>query len=200
MVVERPSRKLLIVDDEPLVRQTLTYVLQDEYDVLAVASGEEAIEASTRESYPVVILDLCMEGLSGIETLQKLKEIRENQNIIILTAYESTDSAIAALNLGAFNYITKPFERAHLKRIISRGFDVYEQQLERAEEMRQRFRGVHNRFFSLLCQEFNTPLNVILGFSEMLTDDRKNLEFLTWVQHIKDAGNHLHELLMEIVD
>ena len=200
MVSERPPRKVLIVDDEPLVRQTLAYVLQDEYEVVTVASGEEAIEASARESFPVVILDLCMEGLSGIETLRRLRKAREDQNVIILTAYESMDTAISALNLGAFNYLTKPFERAHLKQIISRGFDLYEAHSARAQDMQQRLMGVHDRFFSLLCHEFNTPLNVILGFSELLQSGRDDPDFPNWVQHIRDSGNHLHDILMEIVD
>jgi CheY-like chemotaxis protein len=200
MVSESHPRKLLVVDDEPLVRQTLSLVLQDEYEVTAVGSGEEAIEASLRESFPVVILDLCMEGLSGIETLQRLKKIRETQNIIILTAHESTETAIAALNLGAFNYLTKPFERVHLKRVVSRGFDLYEQHFARKQDMQQRLMGVHDNFFALLCHEFNTPLNIILGFSELLSSTTEDPEHSSWIQHIKEAGNHLHDILMEIVD
>lgn len=200
MVSERRSRKLLVVDDEPLVRQALAFVLQDEYDVVTVGSGEEALVASEKEAFPVVILDLCMEGLSGIETLRRLKEIRAAQNVIILTAYESMDTAISALNLGAFNYLTKPFERAHLKRVISQGFDLYEKQSARTEDMRQRLMGVHDTFFSLLCHEFNTPLNIILGFAELLKKERDDPDYLTWVEHIRESGEHLHDILMEIVD
>lgn len=200
MIAERQHRKLLVVDDEPLVRQTLSYCLEDEYDVVAVASGEEAIEASKREAFPVVILDLCMKGISGIETLKHLKKIHESQNVIILTAYESTESAISALNLGAFNYLTKPFERKHLKEVISHGFAVYDQQSLRKQDMQQRLMNVHDAFFSLLCHEFNTPLNIILGYSELLQDNLKNPEHKAWVKDIKDSGAHLHDILMEIVD
>ncbi len=200
MVSESQPRKLLVVDDEPLLRQTLSLVLQDEYEVTAVGSGEEAIEASLKESYPVVILDLCMDGLSGIETLQRLKKIRDTQNVIILTAHESTESAIAALNLGAFNYLTKPFERVHLKEIVSRGFDLYEQHSARKQDLQQRLMGVHDNFFALLCHEFNTPLNIILGFSELLSSTTEDPEHASWIQHIKEAGSHLHDILMEIVD
>ncbi|MDD5199798.1 MAG: hybrid sensor histidine kinase/response regulator [Terrimicrobiaceae bacterium] len=200
LISECRRRKLLVVDDESLVRQTLSLILQDEYEVTAVSSGEEAIEASLREPFPVVILDLCMEGLSGIETLQRLKEIRQSQNVIILTAFESTETAIAALNLGAFNYLTKPFERAHLKEVVSRGFDLYEQQSLRKQDMQRRLMGVHDSFFSLLCHEFNTPLNIILGFSEMLSHGASDPEHSAWSRHITEAGNHLHNILMEIVD
>ena len=200
MLAGGAQRRLLIVDDEPLVRQTLAYVFQNDYDVVAVGSGREAIEASSHGTFPVVLLDLCMEGLSGIETLQKLKEIHENQNIIILTAYQSTESAISALNLGAFNYVTKPFERSHLKRIVSHGFEVYEQELVRELDMRHRLMEVHDSFFRMLCHEFNTPLNAILGFSELLEEGRSDPEFSTWVDHIKDSGKQLHAILMEFLD
>jgi len=200
MLAAPAHRKLLVVDDEPLVRQTLDYCLRDDYEVTVVASGEEAIAASLREDYPVVILDLCMEGLSGIETLKRLKQIRESQSIIILTAYESTESAISALNLGAFNYLTKPFERVHLKEIISRGIEVHDQFSMRHEEMQRRLMSMHDSFFSLLCHEFNTPLNIILGFSELLLDNPKDVEQAAWIRDIRDAGTHLHDVLMEIVD
>lgn len=193
-------RKLLVVDDEPLVRQTLSYCLEDEYEVTAVASGEEAIEASMRESFPVVILDLCMDGLSGIETLKRLKQIQDTQNVIILTAYESMESAISALNCGAFNYLTKPFERAHLKEVISHGFEDYEQQNLRKQEMQNRLMGVHDSFFSLLCHEFNTPLNIIHGYSELLSDNLKNPEHKAWAEDIRKSSDDLHNILMEIVD
>jgi Response regulator containing CheY-like receiver, AAA-type ATPase, and DNA-binding domains len=200
MVSENSSRRLLVVDDEPLVRQTLSLVLKDEYDVTTVASGEEAVAASMQDTFPVVILDLCMEGMSGIETLQRLKKIRDSQNIIILTAYESTESAIAALNLGAFNYLTKPFERHHLRKVVSQGFDVFHRHAARKEDMQRRLMGVHDSFFSLLCHEFNTPLNVILGFSDLLAASPRDKEVRNWIEHIREAGTHLHDILMEIVD
>lgn len=200
MVADCPHRKLLVVDDEPLVRETLDFCLRDEYDVTTVASGEEAIEVSRREDFPVVILDLRMEGLSGLETLKKLKQIREVQNVIILTAYESMDTAITALNLGAFNYLTKPFERARLREVISRGFEAYDQQTLRQQDIQQRLMNVHDTFLSLLCHEFNTPLNIILGLSELLADSVKDPEHRGWMQDVREAGTHLHDILMEIVD
>lgn len=200
MIAEYQHRKLLVVDDEPLVRQTLSYCLEDEYDVTAVASGEEAIQASLRESFPVVILDLCMEGLSGIETLKRLRQIQEAQKVIILTANESMESAISALNYGAFNYLTKPFERAHLKEVISHGFEDYDQHHLRKQEMQQRLMGVHDSFFSLLCHEFNTPLNIILGYSELLSENLRNPEHKAWAEDVRQSSAHLHNILMEIVD
>jgi len=190
----------LIVDDEPLVRETLDYCLNDEYDVTAAASGEEAIELSKQADFPVVLLDLRMDGISGLETLRRLKQLHAMQNVVILTAYESTESAIEALNLGAYSYLTKPFRQNRLKQVISRGIQDYDQNTRRTQDMQQRLMGVHDSFLSLLCHEFNTPLTSILGFSELLSDVPLTEEQKTWVGNIRSSGTHLHDILMEIVD
>jgi signal transduction histidine kinase len=104
------------------------------------------------------------------------------------------------LNLGAFNYLTKPFERTQLKKVISRGFEIYDQENTRKQDLQQRLMGVHDSFFALLCHEFNTPLNVIMGFSELLAKGVENPEQASWAQHVKESGSHLHDILMEIVD
>lgn len=200
MIAERPQRKVLIVDDEPLVRETLDYCLNDEYEVTAAASGEEAIELSKQADFPVVLLDLRMDGISGLETLRRLKQLHAMQNVVILTAYESTESAIEALNLGAYSYLTKPFRQNRLKEVISRGIQDYDQNTRRTQDMQQRLMGVHDSFLSLLCHEFNTPLTSILGFSELLSDVPLTEEQKTWVANIRSSGTHLHDILMEIVD
>lgn len=195
-----PHRKLLVVDDEPLVRQTLDFCLRDAYDIVAVASGEEAVAAVLQEAYPVVILDLCMEGLSGIETLKRLKQVRETQNVIILTAFQTLESAVDALNMGAFCYLTKPFEQARLREAVARGFDAFDHQVLREKEMKERLIHVHDAFFSLLCHEFNTPMNIVLGFSDLLASAISDPEQSSWVEEIRKSGSHLHDILMEIVD
>lgn len=200
MIAERPHRKVLVVDDEPLVRETLDYCLNDEYDITAAASGEEAIELSKQEDFPVVLLDLRMDGISGLETLRRLKQLHSLQNVVILTAYESTESAIEALNLGAYSYLTKPFRQNRLKEVISRGIQDYDQNTRRAQDMQQRLMGVHDSFLSLLCHEFNTPLTSILGFSELLSEVSLAEEQKAWVSNIQRSGTHLHDILMEIVD
>ncbi len=200
VMIKSINRRILVVDDEPLVRQTLNLCLREDYEVTTVSSGEEAIRLATEQAFPVVLLDLCMEGLSGIETLRRLKQIRELQNVIILTAHQSTESAIAAVNLGAFNYLTKPFERTHLKAVISRGFADYDRQNLRSQEFQTRLMSVHDTFFSLLCHEFNTPLNIVLGYSELLSQGAEDPERAGWIKEIQSSGEQLHEILMEIVD
>jgi CheY-like chemotaxis protein len=197
---ELEKRKLLVVDDEPLVRETLNLCFRNQYAVTAVSSGEEALEAARRETYPVVLLDLRMEGISGIETLRRLRRLGQPQNVIILTAYESMESAISALNLGAFNYITKPFQPDRLREVVSRGFEDYAMKNLGRQELHRRLMTVHDSFFSLLCHEFNTPLNIILGFSELLSQETTDPEQAAWAREIHASGSRLHDVLTEILD
>lgn len=193
-------RRLLVVDDDPVVRKTLALCLSDNYDVTTVESGESAIEVFESQSFPVVVLDLRMGGISGIETLKKLKERQEPPSVIILTAHGSMETAISAVNLGAFNYLTKPFDRTHLLQVVEQGYEAYSRQRAREQETRERLTGIHDAFFAHLCHEFNTPLNGIIGFSELLAESVPDTEHAAWAREISVSGDRLHEVLMEMVD
>ena len=119
-------RKLLIVNDDPEIHQVLSLCLEGEYDLSSAQSGEAAIKAARSEIFPVVILDLNMTGISGIETLKALKQINQFQSVILLTGRDTKESAIDALNLGAFKYVTKPFRLLPFRRVIEEGFSRYE--------------------------------------------------------------------------
>jgi DNA-binding NtrC family response regulator len=102
---------ILVVDDEEIMRDILETLLKREgYDVRLASSGEEGLELARSTPFDAVILDIMMPGLNGIETLDELKRIDEDLAVLIITAYASVESAIAAMKNGAFDYITKPFK------------------------------------------------------------------------------------------
>lgn len=119
-----------MVDDDPEVPRALEFCLEKVYDVVTASSGEEAVEIAGETPIAVVILDLHMKGMTGIETLRKLREINRYQKIIILTGHEDKESAIAALNLGAFRYLLKPFDLTAMKRATAEAFLRYRQEVE----------------------------------------------------------------------
>ncbi len=92
---------LLIVDDDEGPRQSLDLIFRDQYKVTTASSGEEAVALSKKEPFAIAIVDIRMAGLSGIEVLKELKEIFPFTEVIILTAYESLDSARQAIANGA---------------------------------------------------------------------------------------------------
>ncbi len=112
---------ILVVDDDQGVRKLLTeFISELNYPVQARASGEEALVEFARVEYDLIFLDLQMPGMDGFEVLRRIKELNNECEVIIITAYGSVNSAIQALNMGAYAYINKPFDFVELERIIIR--------------------------------------------------------------------------------
>lgn len=118
------SANILIIDDEESMRagciQTLT---ENGYRVQAVENGRMGLEKTAKESFDVILLDLKMPGISGIEVLKKLKENDPNSIVIIITAYGTIDSAVEAIKQGAYDFLSKPFTPEALNSIVRRAVD-----------------------------------------------------------------------------
>jgi len=113
-----------IIDDEPIIHEVLGDLLTSEgYDVENSSSGEEALDKHSSQSFELVLLDLLLPGIGGIEVLKKLKKINPNAVIIIITAYASVESAISAMKIGAYDYIQKPFKHDELLLTVKRAIE-----------------------------------------------------------------------------
>jgi two-component system response regulator PilR (NtrC family) len=111
--------RILVVDDEKSMRDLLSITLEKEgYDVLTAAGGEPAIEALHRESVDAVITDLRMPKVDGLQVLRVAKEISPDMAVIVITAVASTETAVEAMKLGAYDYITKPFKLDEVNLIV----------------------------------------------------------------------------------
>ncbi len=111
---------ILVVDDEPSVCEFLKNTLRSETRRLLIASsGQEALTRASRQQIDVVLLDLKMPGVGGIETLRRLLEIDAGLAVIVLTGYGSIDTAREAMRLGAYDYLTKPVDAALLEEVIA---------------------------------------------------------------------------------
>lgn len=114
--------RILIVDDEPDVHYSFTRLLANqELEILSATSGEEALARLEKERVDLVLMDVRMGGLSGLQTLQRLKERHPKVPVIMMTAYGTTETAIESMKHGAFDYIQKPFDIAKLKGMIKSG-------------------------------------------------------------------------------
>src|SRR5438105_6474293 len=103
--------RILIVDDEPLIRQSLSGVLEDEdYFTHAVESGEHCLEALGRETYDLVLLDVWLPGMDGLETLARIQEIPFEYRpvVVIISGHGTIETAVKATKLGAFDFLEKP--------------------------------------------------------------------------------------------
>ena len=102
---------ILVIDDEEIMREILeTLLTREGYDVRLASSGAEGLELARALPFDAAIVDIMMPGLDGIATLDELKRIDDDLNVIIITAYASVESAISAMKAGAFDYVTKPFK------------------------------------------------------------------------------------------
>jgi nitrogen regulation protein NR(I) len=112
-------KHILIVDDEPSIRKVLgAHLRRDGYDVTVAASGVEAIETLQEEGADLVITDLRMPGMDGLELLRWVKQSYPGLPVIMLTAHGTVDSAVEALKRGAQDYLTKPFDQDELRLVI----------------------------------------------------------------------------------
>ncbi len=113
-------RRALIVDDEAGVRESLRMVLKDAYDLVAASSGSEALELIGKGAPDVVLLDIVMPGMDGMQVLEELRTRCPNLPVVMLTATKTVKTAVGAMKLGAFDYVTKPFDVEELRLIIEK--------------------------------------------------------------------------------
>lgn len=118
------SERILVVDDEASMRKMLKILFtQEGYEVKCAKSAEEALSALDKAPFSLVLSDVRMPGLSGLDLLRRLREDNSSADVVLMTAYASTESAIKALKLGAFDYVTKPFQVDELVNIVRHSFE-----------------------------------------------------------------------------
>ena len=111
--------RILIVDDEFSVRNSLSAWFEDEgYTVDAASSGKEALAKLAESQWDIFFLDLKMPGMSGLELQKKIKEIQPDSTVIMITAYASVESAVEAMQTGAYDYLSKPFDPDYLALMV----------------------------------------------------------------------------------
>jgi two-component system response regulator AtoC len=130
------QRTILVADDDASIRSLLKQLLADEgYPVLEAATGSEVVEQVREASPDLVIMDVRMPELDGIEALQKVKASSPHTAVLIMTAFGSSNAAIKAMELGAFDYITKPFELDKISHTVKRAFQ-YQDLTQEVEVLR----------------------------------------------------------------
>lgn len=123
---------VLVVDDEGAIRYSISKTLQRVgYQVHAAASGEEALQMMEQYTYDVVLTDIRMPGLSGVELLARIKERAPDVVVILLTGYASLETAIESLRLGAHDYLVKPSSSQDIRNSVAEG-------VERAQNLKRR--------------------------------------------------------------
>ncbi|MCK4302384.1 MAG: sigma-54-dependent Fis family transcriptional regulator, partial [candidate division Zixibacteria bacterium] len=115
---------ILVVDDKDSMRNMLTETLLEEgYRVDAADNGEKALDLARNKSYDLVVTDLKMPDVDGLQVLDGVKEVDENTSVIVMTAYGTIEDAVAAMKKGAYDFITKPFDTEYLCVLVNRALE-----------------------------------------------------------------------------
>ena len=114
---------ILVVDDEPGLRESFRLVLDQDYEVIDVPDGASALDVVRSAQVDLVLLDIRLPGMDGIEVLERIKAIDEGMEVVLVTAVRTVRTAVAAMKLGAFDYLTKPFEEDELLSLVQRALE-----------------------------------------------------------------------------
>ena len=115
---------ILVVDDESAIRYSITKTLQRVgFQVESAASGEEALQMMGQKNYDVVLTDIRMPGITGVDLLSRIKEESPDAIVILLTGYASLDTAVDSLRLGAHDYLIKPSSNQDIRDSVTRGIE-----------------------------------------------------------------------------
>lgn len=157
------STTILIVDDERIMRESLAgWLSRDDHEVDTASSGEEALEKLKDIKFDILLVDIKMEGISGLEVLKQVKENDPDIAVIMITAYGSIPTAIEAIKNGAYDYLLKPFEPAELGVLIER---IIEHQAQQREHLflKQQYKD-RTRFENMIAQ--SKPMQDIFNLIE----------------------------------
>jgi DNA-binding NtrC family response regulator len=178
---ESTKPRLLIVDDEAAVRGVLHDLLEQSYDCAEASSAEEALSLLRSCSYDLVISDITMAGMSGLEMVPHIKAISPNSVIVMISGMQTIESAINALRLGAFDYLMKPFDLRQVEAAIQRAHEHHELIVAKQQ---------YEHHLAELVDQRTAELDEALGSLENAY--RSTLQALTAALETRDAETHGH--------
>jgi len=159
--LEIDSVKVLVVEDDELLRSVLTNLLEgDGHEVFIACNGSDAIEIIENDTFDIIITDIVMPGVDGIEVLKTAKRIDPSCDVIVITGFPTVETAIQSMKLGAYDYITKPFNLDHIRIVMAKTIEKrklmkkaaegeYYKQLSRVDGLTELY---NHRFFHQLLE------------------------------------------------
>jgi signal transduction histidine kinase len=203
---------LLVVDDEEGPRQSLRVVFKDDYSVLVAENGARALELAKEHRVDAAMLDIRMSGMSGIDLLHALKQMDSGIEVIMLTAYETVETARQALRLGACDYLTKPFDLSTIRmsvahamerRSLSDQITLNDQRLRALREeihehqVRAEIARTQGDIYASIVHDLNGPLTVISGFIDIINQCLADAEYLG-PQNLTQVRDHLAHITRQV--
>ena len=224
------KEKILLIDDEPDVLNALKRLFTfEDYQVKTASSGEEGIKIATSESFDLVITDIRMPGINGVEVIKQIKQVNDDIEIIALTGYASLDNAIEVLkNSRAFDFLQKPLDNIETilntvhqalekKRLRIENRNLLLKLKQSNEELEQRVKErtyelqiakeaaeianvAKNEFIQNISHELRTPLSVTIGFLDILLDSIDQPDHLDMLKTIKNSVSSYVNIVNDIIN
>jgi response regulator RpfG family c-di-GMP phosphodiesterase len=180
MSVDSRSR-ILIVDDEPDITEILSDLLGDEHDCTTANSAETALALLSENEFQLVISDITMPGMSGLEMLPRAKRISPNTVMVMISGMQTVESAIGALRLGGFDYLMKPFDLRQVEAVVKRALEHHE-----LIAAKQRYENHLEELVEQRTAELDQALNSLEDAY------RSTLKALTAALETRDSETHGH--------
>ena len=169
-----------------------------EYEVTAAQDGQEALEYIQKEKFDLLITDIMMPKMDGLELLKEVKKINPSMEVIITTGYAHVDNAVQAMKTGAYDFIQKPYSIDQLLAVTEKALE--KSKLINARDAALEASRAKSEFLATMSHEIRTPLNSIIGMAELLMDSHLSDEQQEYVQILKRGGETLLGLINDILD
>ncbi len=205
---QSPRRTLLVVDDDESPRQAIGMIFGDDYELLLAENGQQALDLARTHLIDTAIVDIRMPGMSGIEVLAGLKQIDPAIEVVIVTAYQTLETARQALRLGARDYLMKPFGVPEIRQVVTAAMEhrnatgrlienarLLSELQEELETQRQQVDSSHikGELYAGIIHDLNSPLTVVSGMAELLGERLSGVTFVSGEQlsHMRQEVSQL---------
>jgi putative nucleotidyltransferase with HDIG domain len=175
------SPRILIVDDEVEITEILADLLSDDYQCLKAASAEQALDFLGQNQFELVISDITMPGMSGLDMIPHVKQLSPETVVVMISGMQTVESAIGALRLGAFDYLMKPFDLRQVEAVVKRALEHYDLVVAK-----QRYENHLEELVEQRTAELDRALNSLEGAY------RSTLKALTAALETRDSETHGH--------
>ncbi len=195
----RKQKTILCVDDEPIIRNLCCEVLED-YRVLQAKDGLDAIRILETEDIDLVLSDVIMPNLDGLELLQKVKERQPDQAVVLMTGYSDNNLILNALKAGADDFINKPINILQLSTTVEKVFDKQRIRLELADL--KRIDQLKSNFLGLISHKLKTPATAISLFIQNIAEGVESPNddnFKQIVAMVQAETVHLEQLIQDLL-
>ncbi|MBF0460580.1 MAG: response regulator [Magnetococcales bacterium] len=199
----RPVANILVLDDEPgIVRILEKFMLEQSYTVFTAFSGSTALHILNTHLIDILITDIGLPDVDGLEMIAKATRIQPDLQSIIITGTRDIECAIAALNLGAFSYLVKPIILSEFKVHVERCLEKIRlnKALREARDQALASSLAKSNFLATMSHEIRTPMNAVLGMTDLALQCDMNPKLRDYLTKIAQASRSLMRILNDILD